>query len=220
MIAVTGNQSAGKSSLIESISGLMLPRSSGTCIRCPTESSLKDERGSPISPPVLPFGEVLSSKSEVEERIRRAQRAILNPEWTLESSGAVSIDEDEILFTPNYFSLDISGWDLADLSFVDHPGLIASVGQSRRVHDIELVKNPFILYVGKPSYLILLTVAYECGSHTLSHIRLRKLRRVPSGQTVCLRSQIAFLTTKKSRGLDSPETKWNPWVLREAAQLE
>jgi len=33
MIAVIGNQSAGKSSLIESISGVTLPRSSGTCTR-------------------------------------------------------------------------------------------------------------------------------------------------------------------------------------------
>ncbi|KAI6102695.1 hypothetical protein EDD17DRAFT_1505932 [Pisolithus thermaeus] len=217
MIAVTGNQSAGKSSLIESISGLMLPRSSGTCIRCPTESSLKDERGSPISPPVLPFGEVLSSKSEVEERIRRAQRAILNPEWTLESSGAVSIDEDEILFTPNYFSLDISGWDLADLSFVDHPGLIASVGQSRRVHDIELLPDTVD---GRLRMWVSYSITYPTPKTKARTIWPNGTIPRANVQWVCLRSQIAFLTTKKSRGLDSPETKWNPWVLREAAQLE
>jgi len=33
MIAVIGSQSAGKSSLIESISGITLPRSAGTCTR-------------------------------------------------------------------------------------------------------------------------------------------------------------------------------------------
>ena len=33
MIAVVGSQSAGKSSLIESISGITLPRASGTCTR-------------------------------------------------------------------------------------------------------------------------------------------------------------------------------------------
>lgn len=33
VIAVTGSQSAGKSSLIESISGITLPRASGTCTR-------------------------------------------------------------------------------------------------------------------------------------------------------------------------------------------
>jgi len=34
LIAVIGNQSAGKSSLIESISGITLPRAAGTCTRC------------------------------------------------------------------------------------------------------------------------------------------------------------------------------------------
>lgn len=33
MIAVVGSQSAGKSSLIESISGITLPRAAGTCTR-------------------------------------------------------------------------------------------------------------------------------------------------------------------------------------------
>ena len=33
MVAVIGNQSVGKSSLIESISDIILPRSSGTCTK-------------------------------------------------------------------------------------------------------------------------------------------------------------------------------------------
>ncbi|KIK18142.1 hypothetical protein PISMIDRAFT_195484 [Pisolithus microcarpus 441] len=190
MIAVIGNQSAGKSSLIESISGLTLPRSAGTCTRCPTECRLThtesdwtcavnlhlntDERGSPIRPRVLPFGEALTSRSEVEERIRRAQRAILNPRTDPETflRGA-TVDENETSFSRNYVSLDISGRDLADLSFVDLPGLIASVGQSGRVQDIELVKNLVISYIERPSCLILLTVACETdfenqGAHHLA----------------------------------------------------
>ncbi|KAI6167303.1 P-loop containing nucleoside triphosphate hydrolase protein [Pisolithus thermaeus] len=190
MIAVIGNQSAGKSSLIESISGLTLPRSTGTCTRCPTECRLThtesdwtcvvklhlttDERGAPIKPRVLPFGEALTSKVEVEERIRRAQRAILNPRTDPETflRGA-TVDENETSFSRNYVSLDISGRDLADLSFVDLPGLIASVGQSGRVHDIELVKNLVISYIERPSCLILLTVACETdfenqGAHHLA----------------------------------------------------
>ncbi|KIO03399.1 hypothetical protein M404DRAFT_145645 [Pisolithus tinctorius Marx 270] len=198
MIAVIGNQSAGKSSLIESISGLTLPRSSGTCTRqiphlihrCPTECRLThtdsewtcivrlhlntDERGSPIKPRVVPFGEALTSKAEVEERIRRAQRAILNPKTDPDDflRGA-TVDENETSFSRNYVSLDISGRDLADLSFVDLPGLIASVGQSGRVHDIELVKNLVVSYIERASCLILLTVACETdfenqGAHHLA----------------------------------------------------
>src|SRR5213078_36097 len=39
-IAVIGNQSAGKSSLIEAISQIRVPRTSGTCTRCPMEAVL------------------------------------------------------------------------------------------------------------------------------------------------------------------------------------
>jgi len=39
-IAVIGWQSAGKSSLIEAISGITLPRASGTCTRCVLGSTM------------------------------------------------------------------------------------------------------------------------------------------------------------------------------------
>ncbi|KAI6010933.1 P-loop containing nucleoside triphosphate hydrolase protein [Pisolithus orientalis] len=180
MIAVIGNQSAGKSSLIESISGITLPRSQGTCTRCPTECKLTqadtpwtcvvklhfitDERGSPIKPEIKPFGDPISDKVHVEERIRRAQRAILNPKTNHEKFlevVEVPSGGNETSFSRNYVSLEISGRELADLSFVDLPGLIASVGLAGNVNDIELVKNLVTSYIEKPSCLILLTVACE-----------------------------------------------------------
>ncbi|KAK6343724.1 hypothetical protein TWF730_011313 [Orbilia blumenaviensis] len=42
-IAVIGNQSAGKSSLIEAISGIRVPRYAGTCTRCPLEITLTED---------------------------------------------------------------------------------------------------------------------------------------------------------------------------------
>ncbi|KAJ5225604.1 hypothetical protein N7468_006829 [Penicillium chermesinum] len=41
-ICVVGDQSTGKSSLIESISGIKVPRSTGTCTRCPMEINLSE----------------------------------------------------------------------------------------------------------------------------------------------------------------------------------
>ncbi|KAI4256558.1 MAG: hypothetical protein L6R42_006150 [Xanthoria sp. 1 TBL-2021] len=47
-IVVLGDQSTGKSSLIEGISGIKVPRSTGTCTRCPLEVNLTPgEAGSP-----------------------------------------------------------------------------------------------------------------------------------------------------------------------------
>jgi hypothetical protein len=74
----------------------------------------------------IPFGPVITDKKEVEERIRRAQRAILRPTKNTESflSGP---DEDpdyrELTFSKNCVSLEISGPELTDLSFCDLPGM-------------------------------------------------------------------------------------------------
>lgn len=94
-IAVIGNQSAGKSSLVEAISGISVPRSHGTCTRCPMECRLTnseepwrcqillrremDETGQRSPTKEENFGPLLRDKSELEEMIRRAQLAVLNP---------------------------------------------------------------------------------------------------------------------------------------------
>ncbi|KAF9066275.1 P-loop containing nucleoside triphosphate hydrolase protein [Rhodocollybia butyracea] len=44
-ITVIGNQSAGKSSVVEAISGITVPRDAGTCTRCPMECRLLSSPG-------------------------------------------------------------------------------------------------------------------------------------------------------------------------------
>lgn len=148
-----------------------------------------DENGQPLGRPRKEqFGDVVLNKTEVEERIRRAQRAILNP-----SSPARHFlngeDKDpevvELTFSSNYVSLEISGCEVADLSFCDlpgtsvvvtcrnlfqrfirclHSGLIASVGTGGNEGDIELVQSLATRYIKKSSCIILLTVACESKS--------------------------------------------------------
>ncbi|EIW80172.1 hypothetical protein CONPUDRAFT_57692 [Coniophora puteana RWD-64-598 SS2] len=192
VIAVVGSQSAGKSSLIESISGIKLPRASGTCTRCPTECKLArsdkpwmctvklqfttDAQGRPCKVRNVPFGPPISDKNEVEERIRRAQRAILNPSTDAKfflGDGEMGDGEDEsaVSFSKNTISLEISGEDVADLSFVDLPGLIVSTTNGAS-GDIELVRSLVSSYIKKPSCVILLTVTCETdfnnqGAHEL-----------------------------------------------------
>ena len=79
----------------------------------------------------VPFGHVITDKKDVEERIRRAQRAILNPSVSHEMflSGPDTDLEggSELTFSKNCVYLELSGPDLTDLSFCDLPG-IASPG--------------------------------------------------------------------------------------------
>jgi hypothetical protein len=74
------------------------------------------------------FGPVIFDKALVEERIRRAQRAILNPSSPrtqfLEGEDE-DLDATELSFSSNVVSLAISGPGVADLSFCDLPGTFA-----------------------------------------------------------------------------------------------
>ena len=228
-IAVIGNQSAGKSSLIEAISGITLPRQSGTCTRyvsiacvsavvftqiyctrrCPTECRLMrssgqwqctvslrltvDANGLPLGQArTEKFGDVIFDKAQVEERIRRAQRAILNQGTPARVFLTMLEPEKEITdgFSANCITLHISGPDVADLSFCDLPGmlplfsiscfllncaflgLIASVGQGGNDRTISIVENLVTSYIKKPSCIILLTVACESEQSRTLHIVL------------------------------------------------
>ena len=87
---------------------------------------LTDKDGKPLGHPRNePFGDVIYDKEEVEDRIRRAQRAILNPS----TDPRRFLDDDdpeligrELTFSTNSVSLQISGDDVQDLSFCDLPG--------------------------------------------------------------------------------------------------
>jgi hypothetical protein len=165
--------------------------------RCPTECRLsysaepwkclvslrflKDEHGQSLGQVRNePFGPPIFKKEQVEDRIRRAQLAILNPKRDYRKYLDEDSEETDLTFSANCVSLQISGKDVADLSFVDLPGssspcstilfaklkihipgLIVSVAKGGNENDIELVKNLVSSYISKPSCLILLTVTCE-----------------------------------------------------------
>ncbi|KWU47196.1 hypothetical protein RHOSPDRAFT_31339 [Rhodotorula sp. JG-1b] len=95
-IAVIGNQWAEKSTLVEAIIGIKVPRDAGTCTRCPMEIRLRsspdpwscrvslrfetDAENRPIETiREIPFGPSSEDPDEVEGLLRRTQLAILNP---------------------------------------------------------------------------------------------------------------------------------------------
>ena len=87
-----------------------------------------DKQGQPLGVAEnVPFGPAITDKKEVEERIRRAQLAILNPDVSPQmflSGPDVELDgESELTFSKNCVYLELSGPDLTDLSFCDLPGM-------------------------------------------------------------------------------------------------
>ncbi|KIJ53717.1 hypothetical protein M422DRAFT_775734 [Sphaerobolus stellatus SS14] len=234
-IVVIGSQSAGKSSLIESISGITLPRSSGTCTRCPTECRLiqapgeqwrcevsicftTDDDGTPLLPQqIIGFGPPIYDREEIEERIRRAQRAALNPGRGMESPSDFLSNErlpsrNMLDFTTNYVSLEIRGPELIDLSFCDLPGLIASVSDDGHEEDIEKVQELVSSYIAKDSCIVLLTVACETDFETQGAYQLAK-RYDPQGM------RTIGVLTKPDRIPEGETGKWIGLIRNEQSKL-
>jgi GTPase SAR1 family protein len=138
-IAVIGNQSAGKSCLIEAISQIRLPRQAGTCTRCPMEVILSSAPSTWEAKIFLRRGMGQSkqefasttSREEITGLIRNAQLAVLNPEW--EAVAFRNFTEEQRLeftsarsFTNDTVVLEITGAEV-DIAFVDLPGQIQNV---------------------------------------------------------------------------------------------
>ncbi|XP_070606577.1 interferon-induced GTP-binding protein Mx2-like isoform X1 [Erythrolamprus reginae] len=112
-IAVIGDQSSGKSSVLEALSGVALPRGSGIVTRCPLELKMKninknnnkEWKGKIV---YLETEVELKDSSEVEAAVRRAQNAIAGE----------GLDISDELIT-----LEISSPDVPDLTLIDLPGI-------------------------------------------------------------------------------------------------
>ncbi|KAH6903999.1 P-loop containing nucleoside triphosphate hydrolase protein [Coprinopsis sp. MPI-PUGE-AT-0042] len=152
-VVFIGNQSAGKSSVVEGVTGIKVPRDGGTCTRCPMECTVtrKDgpwtcnvrlrldyENGVPLEgkPTSINFAKV-KNPADVELWLRRAQAAILSPSQPLTEALAkpfrtknsdelkkMQKDGELLPFSFNTVEIEISDRDGTDLSFVDLPGII------------------------------------------------------------------------------------------------
>ena len=189
---VVGDQSAGKSSIVEAVCNITVPRDQGTCTRCPFQiTTTAKEQGAPwkcelslqsryaYQPnarggrdgydgwveqeiKVFHFG-TFHDKNSLEEALRRAQLAILNPQVTPElyqNASATRSKATKINFSPNVVRMDIEGPDLPELSFFDLPGAI-NVDQDGNQKIVEFIEKLIKHYLRDEKALILLACSAD-----------------------------------------------------------
>uniref|UniRef100_A0A8C5Z8R3 MX dynamin like GTPase 1 n=1 Tax=Marmota marmota marmota TaxID=9994 RepID=A0A8C5Z8R3_MARMA len=145
-IAVIGDQSSGKSSVLEALSGVALPRGSGIVTRCPLVLRMKklgqeDEWRAKVS--YLDMELELSEASQVEEEINKAQNLI---------AGTGLGISDELI------SLEVSSPSVPDLTLIDLPG-ITRVAVGNQPTDIgRQIKRLIRKYIQKQETINLVVV--------------------------------------------------------------
>ncbi|XP_073688436.1 interferon-induced GTP-binding protein Mx2-like [Garra rufa] len=145
-IAVIGDQSSGKSSVLEALSGIALPRGSGIVTRCPLELRLKKVTGGVNWNALLSYRDKtkeFADSSLVESYIEEAQNE-------LAGKGVGICDE--------LITLEVMSPDVCDLTLIDLPG-IARVPVKGQPEDIEKqIKRLIMKYIEKQETINLVVV--------------------------------------------------------------
>ncbi|KAI2633290.1 dynamin family protein [Xylaria nigripes] len=159
-IIVCGDQSSGKSSVLEAISGVPFPVKSNLCTRFPTELVLRRtfKRGVTVS--IVPHSSLgLSEQSRLSGFHKRLDSFEGFPALIETAKAAMGITLHGKAFSKDLLRVEISGPDRPHLTIVDLPGLIHSETKQQSADDVELVQEVVTSYMKKPRSIILAVIS-------------------------------------------------------------
>lgn len=158
-IIVCGDQSSGKSSVLEAISGVSFPIKGNLCTRFPTELILRKSKHVGVSVSIVPH----QSRNEAERESLGNFRESLDgfgalPDLIEKAKTAMAIGPFGA-FARDLLRIEISGPDRPHLTIVDLPGLIHSETKQQSTSDVELVQEVVKSYMKEPRSIILAVVS-------------------------------------------------------------
>jgi GTPase SAR1 family protein len=165
-LVVCGDQSAGKSSVLEGITGIPFPRQSGLCTRFPTEIILRHNPSTTrIAASIQPH---TSQAQELQTTLRAYRRVLAGmselPAVLEEVSALMQIrgyGDDPMggnAFSSDVLRIEVTGPTGLNLTVVDLPGLISVANEEQTEDDIRMVKEMVESYVRSSRTIVLAVV--------------------------------------------------------------
>ncbi|XP_063079769.1 interferon-induced GTP-binding protein Mx1-like [Engraulis encrasicolus] len=159
-IAVIGDQSSGKSSVLEALSGVALPRGSGIVTRCPLMLKLRKQLAGHQWKAIISYRDKtteFTDPSLVEDYVSRAQNEL--------AGDGVGICEELI-------SLEIMSSEVCDLTLIDLPG-IARVPVKGQPEDIaDQIKRLIKSFIEKSETIVLVVVPCNVDIATTEALKM------------------------------------------------
>ncbi|KAF1830354.1 hypothetical protein BDW02DRAFT_601747 [Decorospora gaudefroyi] len=163
-LIVCGDQSSGKSSVLEAITEIPFPRKENLCTRFATEIILRRSSASTstitITPDKLrPGSEQAKLKSFTKSINDFSQLPDVIEEATLAMGLGVVGGINSRAFSRDVLSIEITGPSRPQLTLVDLPGLIHATNKAQTETDKELILNLVTQYMKNPRTIILAVVS-------------------------------------------------------------
>lgn len=159
-IIVCGDQSAGKSSVLEAISGMTFPTKDNLCTRFPTELILRRHAQNAVKISINPDPE---RSAEEKARLRGFNVDTQSSEpdiGTIVEKAKESMDLSETRkFSTDVLRIELCGPVQPHLTMVDLPGLFRAGNRDQSAEDALIVSKMVRDYVKRPRSIILAVVS-------------------------------------------------------------
>ena len=159
-LIVCGDQSSGKSSVLEAISGISFPTKDNLCTRFATEVILRKASNVNIAVAIVPG----QTRSEAEcERLQGFRETLVNiqafPALVDKAKDAMNVSGGVNAFSNDVLRVEISGPDRPHLTIVDLPGLIHSENKTQSSADVALIMSLVRSYMENTRSIILAVIS-------------------------------------------------------------
>lgn len=182
-LVVCGDQSAGKSSVLEALTEIPFPRNDNLCTRFATEILLRRGPLNSLTIKVIPDG---ARPNAEQDTIKRFEQSITDfkdlprvMEMAMAVMGISSTDSSVVskqAFARDTLSIEIEGPSRPQLTLVDIPGLIQTSTKGVSDADVELVAEITNHYISQPRTICLAVVS--ATNDAANQPILRKVRQI------------------------------------------
>jgi GTP-binding protein EngB required for normal cell division len=162
-IIVCGEQSSGKSSVLEAVLGVRFLSKDNLCTRFATELILRRGPVVPIKIRIVPGSQEERSESELQKlldfHVSVSTEDLQLGEIIESAKDAMGINDSTKVFSSDILRLELSGPEQPHLTLVDLPGLFQAGSRSQSDADSETVRSLVLSYMESPRSIILAVVS-------------------------------------------------------------
>lgn len=159
-LIVCGDQSSGKSSVLEAVSGVRFPTKDNLCTRFATELILRRDTKENVTVTIVPGAERTKNDKMKLRRVQESMKSMDEiPALISNAEEAMGLGVDTKAFSDDVLKVEISGPGQPHLTLVDLPGLIHAENKQQSAKDVMLVSSLVRTYMAKTRSIILAVVS-------------------------------------------------------------
>lgn len=179
-IIVCGDQSSGKSSVLEAISGVSFPTKDSLCTRFATELILRRSKAVGIKICIIPGPDRSDSDKEQLNSFTYTNKDLDIGDVIEQAKVAMGLSGNDKVFATDILRVEISGPNQPHLTMVDLPGLFMAGNKDQTEQDAKLVQSLVLSYMEKQRSIILAVVSAK-NDFVLQQVTQRARELDPKG---------------------------------------